>query len=233
VAVHSGAHARRDECIDQVRNGNRWRVLGVDTQRDRIAAERTTDQARVIFDADYLREHITLGYAGTVHSAQGTTIGNHTQPGICWTILSDRASRAVAYVGMTRGRDENHLAIYPAVTNEAYDHQGDDAGIHQTSRGTRRAAAHALYHVVTANDDRARTMHTVVARTQRESLPDRVAALLERNDQRRARRAQAWRQHAAQTDAREASLQRLSATTYEHIARERSRSRDSGYGLEL
>jgi hypothetical protein len=28
-----------------VRNGNRWRVIGVDAQRDRIAAERITDNA--------------------------------------------------------------------------------------------------------------------------------------------------------------------------------------------
>jgi hypothetical protein len=38
----------------------------------------------------------------------------------------------MAYVGMTRGRDENHLAIYPAVTNEAdQHHHGADTGIHQ------------------------------------------------------------------------------------------------------
>jgi hypothetical protein len=73
-------------------------VIGVDPQRGRIAAERLTDFARVIFEGDYLREHITLGYASTVHSAQGMTIGNHNQHGICWTILSDRASRAMAYV---------------------------------------------------------------------------------------------------------------------------------------
>jgi ATP-dependent exoDNAse (exonuclease V) alpha subunit len=72
-------------------------------------------------------EHITLGYAGTVHAAQGMTIGNSTTPGVCWTILSDRASRAMAYVGATRGRDENHLAIYPAVTNEAHQHLGQGA----------------------------------------------------------------------------------------------------------
>ena len=39
------------------------------------------------------------------------------------SVLSDRASRAMTYVGLTRGRDENHLAIYPAVTNEADQHQ--------------------------------------------------------------------------------------------------------------
>src|ERR1700756_447401 len=73
-------HVARDQ---QVR-GNRWRVIGVDPQRGRIAAERLTDFARVIFEGNYLREHITLGYASTVHSAQGMTIGNHNQHGICW-----------------------------------------------------------------------------------------------------------------------------------------------------
>jgi len=70
---------------------------------------RLTDQARVIFEGDYLREHVTLGYATTLHSAQGMTIGKSATPGVCWTVLSDRASRAMAYVGMTRGRDENRL----------------------------------------------------------------------------------------------------------------------------
>ena len=100
------------------------------------------------------------------------TIGNATTPGVCWTILSDRASRAMAYVGMTRGRDENHLAIYPAVTNEADQHHHvAGTGIHQTQRGTKHAAARALHTTVTANDDRAATMHTVAERTDRDLLP--------------------------------------------------------------
>ena len=64
-------------------------------------------------------------------------------------------------------------------------------------RGTTHAAAHALHMILTANDDRARTMHAVAARTDRELLRPKVAALLDRNDQRRADRAQAWRQHSA------------------------------------
>jgi len=206
LAVEPGTGHRRGDRIDQVRNGNRWRVVGVDAPRGRIAAERLTDAARAIFEGDYLREHITLGYAGTVHSAQGMTVGSATTPGICWTVLSDRASRAMAYVGMTRGRDENHLAVYPAVTNEAdHHHCAADTGIHQIHRGTKHAAAHALHTIVTANDDRARAMHTVAARTDRELLPNIVAALLDRNDQRRADRAQAWQQHTAQTRARAAA----------------------------
>jgi hypothetical protein len=36
-------------------------VIGLDTRQVRIAAERVTDQARVIFEGNYLREHVTLG----------------------------------------------------------------------------------------------------------------------------------------------------------------------------
>jgi ATP-dependent exoDNAse (exonuclease V) alpha subunit len=235
LVVEPGKQHRRGDRIDQVRNGNRWRVISVDAHRGRIAAERLTDSARVLFEGDYLREHITLGYASTVASAQGMTVGSSRQYGVCWTILSDRASRAMAYVGMTRGRDENHLAIYPAVTNEAdQHHHGDDTGIHQMRRGTKHAAAH-YFRMILANDDRARTMHTVAARTDRDLLPTIIADLLDRNDQRRAHRAQAWRRHTAQTRAREAAYQRLTATCQQATQRQRSRSRgrDQGQGLEL
>ena len=62
-------------------------------------------------------------------------------------------------------------------------------------------------------------------------LPAIVAALLDRNDQRHADRAQAWARHSAQTLAREAAYQRITATR-QQIAH-RQRSRDQGYGLEL
>jgi len=217
-----------------VRNGNRWRVLAVDAEQGQISAERVTDGAHTVFEGDYRREHVTLGYASTVHSGQGMTIGNNTTPGVCWTILSDRASRAMAYVGMTRARDENHLAVYPAVTNEADHHRPAVATfIHQMHRGTKHAAAHALHTILIANDERARTMHTVAARTDHEFLPAIVAELLDRNDQRRADRAQAWRQHIAQTRAREAAFERITAPRRQSRERERTRHADRGYGLEL
>jgi hypothetical protein len=231
LTVKPGTQHRRGERIDQVRNGNRWRVVAVDTTHGRVAAERLTDSARVIFEGDYLREHMTLGYAGTVHSAQGMTIGRSNQYGICWSIMSDRASRAMAYVGLTRGRDENHLAIYPAVTNEAHQHD-TETGIHQMHRGTKQAAAHVLHTILTVNDDRTRTMHHVAARTDRKLLPTNVAAPLERNDQRCAERAQAWRQYSAQTRAREAAFERIAATRQRPSHRERSRDTDRGYALD-
>jgi hypothetical protein len=138
------------------------------------------------------------------------TVGTLHRDGVCWTVLSDWASRAMAYVGMTRGRDENHLAIYQAVTNEADQSRHDpDERTHKMCRGTTRAAAHALHAIVVANDARPRTMHSVAARTDPRLLPDIVAALVDRNERRRAQRARAWRREGAQTRARQAAYQRL------------------------
>jgi hypothetical protein len=100
-------------------------------------------------------------------------------------------------------------------------------------RATKHFAAHALHAILTANDDRARTMHTIAARTDRELLPAIVAALLDRNDQRCADRGQAWRQHTAQSRSREAAFERLTATTQHATKRGRSRTWDKVYGLEL
>jgi hypothetical protein len=88
------------------------------------------------------------------------------------SVSSNWPSRAMAYVGMTRGRDENHLAIYPAVSDEAdqHHHHVADTGIHQMHRDTKHQAARALHTIVTANEGRAATMHTVAARTDRTLL---------------------------------------------------------------
>lgn len=237
IAVNADPRGSSGRQADQVRNGNRWLVTAVDAEHGRIAATRLTDAARVVFDGDYLREHITLGYAGTVHSAQGMTVGGKTlggveRAGVCWTILSDRASRAMAYVGMTRGRDENHLAIYPSAPNEATDqhhqHQHEPAsGLQEVRRGTKHQAAAALHTILTANDDRAQTLHAVAEKTTRAALPTIVAGLLDRNDHRRAARAHAWRQHLTEQRARAAALERLANQS------QPTRSRSQGYGLEL
>jgi conjugative relaxase-like TrwC/TraI family protein len=106
IAVHPGPRHRSSDPVDQVRNGNRWRVAGIDTQTNRIAAERLSDQARAVFEADYLTEHITLGYAATVHSAQGVTADS------CYAVVGEGATRAMLYVAMTRSRHNNEAFLY-------------------------------------------------------------------------------------------------------------------------
>lgn len=232
IDVAPGPEQRRGDRIDQVRNGNRWRVASVDDKNGRIAAERLTDSARVVFEGEYLREHITLGYATTLHAAQGITVGSSTRDGACFTVLSDQASRAMAYVGMTRGKDENHAFIYQPITGESDHEHGRLASgqqIHTLRRGNKHAAAH-YFRMILANDDRPRTMHAEAERTDRDLLPDVVSTLLARNDQRRTVRADKWRQHNAAARARATAYERVTTATRDTAEQARGVDGDS---LEL
>ncbi len=74
--------------------------------RPRIAARRHGDQALAVFADDYLREHVQLGHAVTVHTAQGVTAET------THAVLADTATRNLAYVALTRGRASNHAYLY-------------------------------------------------------------------------------------------------------------------------
>jgi ATP-dependent exoDNAse (exonuclease V) alpha subunit len=236
ITVVPGSWRTRGEQTDQVRNGNRWRVARVDTINGCIGAERLTDQARVLFEGDYLREHITLGYATTLHAAQGITVGSSTTAGVCFTVLSDHASRSMVYVGMTRGKDENHAFIYQPITGES-DHEHSQpaigAQIHQLRRGNNYAAAH-FFRTILANDDRPRTMHAVAERAPRDVLPPAVASLLDRNDHRRVQRAGRWRQDQMAEQVRVVTYERVVAASWRGAARSAERmAATEGDGLEL
>jgi conjugative relaxase-like TrwC/TraI family protein len=226
IPMHAAPRADRDD-PDQVRNGNRWRVAGIDQVTNRVAAERLTDHARVVFDGDYLREHVHLGYAVTVHLAQGVTADT------AHAVIGESASRALAYVAMSGGRDANHAYIYTRSSGEAdHDHTtpvADDT-VHVVRRGTKYSAAHCL-RMIAANDERPRTMHAQGEHTGRELLPELVGQQLDLHDSRRAARRNAWRQYSAAERARQAAYERMTTATY-HSA-ERSRSRDQSHGLEL
>jgi ATP-dependent exoDNAse (exonuclease V) alpha subunit len=156
---------------DPVRNGNRWQVAAVDADRNRIAARRLSDGARAVFDGDYVRAHITSGYAVTVHAAQGVTADTSQ------AVLGEKATRAALYVAMTRGRESNSAYLYERVAEASeYSDAGPD-GLHVLRRGRSRAAAQ-LFRQIIATDARAQTAHELAAETGRERLPVRVAALL-------------------------------------------------------
>jgi conjugative relaxase-like TrwC/TraI family protein len=223
IPVHAAPGSDRDP--DQVRNGNRWRVAGVDHKTNRIAAERLTDNARVVFESDYLREHVSLGYAVTVHTAQGVTADT------AHAVIGETASRALAYVAMSRGRDTNHAYIYTHVSGEAdHEHTTPVTGAdgHVLRRGTKYSAAH-YFRTILANDERPRTMHAEAEHTDPELLPDIVGRLLDRHDARRTARRQTWREHTAAQRAFHERYARLAAD----IGRAAERGMDRGYGLEL
>lgn len=178
---------------DEVRNGNRWRVAEVNTQTGAVAAVRLSDGARAVFEADYVRQHVTLGYAVTVASVQGVTVDN------AFAVLHDTASRQAAYVAMTRGRDVNELFMCARPAGEAeHDHTPTPGrgAVVIPRRGSKWEAAAALRKIL-SHDERPRTMHTEADRTDRALLPEVVVEALGRQDARRDAR------HARQAVVRE------------------------------
>jgi ATP-dependent exoDNAse (exonuclease V) alpha subunit len=223
IALHPGPN-NTAHSLDQVRNGNRWRVAGIDTATNRLAAERLSDGARAVFAADYLTEHITLGYATTVHAAQGVTTDT------CHALLGEGASRAMAYVAMTRGRHTNHTYLYQKLNHEA-DHQHATPAaapdIHRLRRGDKYCAA-GTFRSILANDDRPTTMHAQAEHTPTELLPDMVSETLQRNQHRRRTRQTVWKEHHKAVEAWRESYARVAAAS----TREAGRYLDTG-GLEL
>lgn len=55
--------------------------------------------------ADYVRAHVQLGYAATVHRAQGVTVD------ITRAIIGAEADRRGLYVALTRGKRQNHVYV--------------------------------------------------------------------------------------------------------------------------
>lgn len=209
------------ESLPSVRNGNRWCVAAIDADTNRVAAERLDDKARAIFDADYLRDHVSLGYAITVHSAQGVTADTSH------AVLSESISRAMLYVAMTRGRHANTARIYQRSTEaHEYGHQEPD-GTHLTDRGDSHQAADVLRGILT-NDQPAITAHDYATRTLGPFLPERVRSVLEERARAVRRRNVAYQTWQTERQGLARSMDRARE---QHLGRVLERG--SEYGIDL
>lgn len=96
---------------DYVRNGYTFDIL--DVARDGALRARHRGTGREItLPADYVTEHVTLGYARTINGAQGSTAGHS-----CHVVGAEHLTRQQLYVALTRGRAENHLYLSTAETD--------------------------------------------------------------------------------------------------------------------
>ena len=88
---------------DFVKNNDVWTVekIGADT----ATLRHTGHGGKITLGADYMAQHTQLGYAATVHRAQGATVDT------AHAILDGSTDRAAAYVAATRGRDTNQLYV--------------------------------------------------------------------------------------------------------------------------
>ncbi|WP_193604122.1 MobF family relaxase [Mycobacteroides abscessus] len=180
---------------ESIRNGQRWEVLAVDPDQERIAARRLDDGALATLAGDYLRQQVHLGYAVTVHAAQGVTADT------CHTLLSaDSATRAIAYVGLTRGRHTNTVHLYDTRAGEGdHEHAETVPGQHTARRGTPGEAAAALRRVLGRNEH-ATTITAAAREADEGQLPQQVAELrrYHRAVTNRLRREHRTERHTAQ-----------------------------------
>jgi conjugative relaxase-like TrwC/TraI family protein len=89
---------------DWVKNGDRWTVTHVG-QRGDLAVRHNRSHRTVRLPADYVRISTGLGYATTIHGAQG--VSADTMHGL----VTGQESRQQLYTMLTRGRAANHLYL--------------------------------------------------------------------------------------------------------------------------
>lgn len=121
----------------RVQNGDRWRVEKVGKDGS-LTVRHLRHRGRVTLDANYVAECTELGYASTIHRAQGITVD------VARTVVDETTNRRGLYVALTRGRHENHAY---AVTEAPLDLDTEAPHLHPevddrlaTSRGVLEAA---------------------------------------------------------------------------------------------
>src|SRR5215203_1907156 len=89
---------------DWVKNGDRWTITRIGRSGD-LTVRHNRNQLTVRLPVDYVRESTGLGYATTIHAAQG--VSADTMHGL----LTGQESRRQLYTMLTRGRHANHLYL--------------------------------------------------------------------------------------------------------------------------
>ena len=89
---------------DWVKNGDRWTITGVGRQSDLIVRHNRSNLTTRL-PVDYVQASTGLGYATTIHAAQG--VSADTLHGL----VTGRESRQQLYTMLTRGRAANHLYL--------------------------------------------------------------------------------------------------------------------------
>lgn len=97
---------------DWVKNGDRWEILAVIDGGVKVQHQST--RSCVYLPQEYVAHSVDLGYACTVHTAQGVTAD--TTHGL----LTGQESRQQLYTLATRGRSANHLYIAASANGDLH-----------------------------------------------------------------------------------------------------------------
>lgn len=89
---------------DFVKNGDLWRVSQVH-DNGAMTVQHLEHGGKVTLPAAYAAQSVELGYAATIHRAQGATVDT------AHALVDSSTDRAGAYVALTRGRESNKLYV--------------------------------------------------------------------------------------------------------------------------
>jgi AAA domain/TrwC relaxase len=92
---------------EPVRNRELWTVTDVGADGS-LTVSRRTGRGAVVLSAEYVAEHVRLGYAATEHGNQSDTVTVGIQ------LVTAATTRRGLYVGATRGRTENIILVVTA-----------------------------------------------------------------------------------------------------------------------
>ncbi|WP_246222588.1 MobF family relaxase [Phytoactinopolyspora limicola] len=159
-----------------VKNGDHWTIQHRHDDGS-LTVTRTTESSRpVVLPAEYVAEHVELGYATTTHRAQGATVDTaHT---IVDPIATTRES---LYVGMTRGRHANTAYVITDHDNEIPDGQIRDAHGILVDVLRRTGAELSAHETIAAEQDHATSIARLAAEYDtlaREAATDHWAGAL-------------------------------------------------------
>jgi hypothetical protein len=88
---------------DWVKNGDRWTVTGI--RGGNLAVRHRDSGLTTVLPAEYVAADVELGYASTVHTAQGLTAD------VMHGVVTGEETRQLLYTMLTRGRVENHVHV--------------------------------------------------------------------------------------------------------------------------
>ena len=113
IITRSNDRRLRITATDWVKNGDRWTILNL-TRTGGLTVQHVRNGRTVTLPAGYVSTATELGYASTVHTAQGATAD--TMHGV----VTGEESRQQLYTMLTRGRTGNH--IYVSVVGDGDPH---------------------------------------------------------------------------------------------------------------
>lgn len=137
--------ADRDGVDGKVINGDLFTVVAV--SNDGAIEVTNRAGAHSVLPAWYVRENVQLGYASTVHRAQGATVD------VARAVVDGHTDRAGLYVALSRGKWANHAYV---ANDVAFDFEAEDGHYHYQGQPPAPTAREVLESVI-ARDTRERS----------------------------------------------------------------------------